>query len=83
MKLFELKEKIDELMDQGFEDHTIIQSVDEEGNSFGELLDLESDMLWDGDDVYLTELSKEKIKQGYTEEDIGTPDMEPVIIFWP
>jgi hypothetical protein len=83
LKLFELKEKIDELIDQGFGNHTVIQSADEEGNSFGELLDLEVDMLWDGDDIYVSRLSKEKLKQGYTKEDIGTFDMEHVIIFWP
>jgi hypothetical protein len=64
----------------------VVLSIDEEGNGFSPLLDVERGMTYSP--VYRTtairELSEDDIKQGFSEEDVSAnPDDLPCIILYP
>ena len=67
----------------------IIMSSDGEGNNYSPLSDLgDIDYVPDGTcrgDIYMRELTKEDIEQGFTEEDLGPDDPERVkaIVLYP
>lgn len=85
MNIKQLKEHLNKFD----EDLEIIIPIDPEGNGFNKLSGDFSEMLADLsknyiDDIYMTELPKDGIKNGYTEEDLGDPDtMSKCLVLWP
>ena len=81
MKVSELIEEL-KLFDQ---DAKVIVSIDEEGNGFHELADINPDMRWSGevdDSPRYPELTEELKNAGYTEEDVSD-EGEKVVVLWP
>lgn len=37
---------------------------------------------FDGDSIYITELTPEDVEEGYTEEDVMSPEDEIVVVIW-
>lgn len=84
MKVKELKALLETLDDE----YRVVLSKDSEGNSFSPLCDhtiavYVPETTWYGD-IYLSELTPELRKQGYTEEDTYQgDDGEKAVVFWP
>lgn len=77
MKVKDLIEELKKL-DQ---ERIVVLAIDEEGNSFHELVDVATAMYSDGD-TGLEELTPELKKKGYTEEDVMS-DGQKAVVLWP
>jgi uncharacterized protein YihD (DUF1040 family) len=77
--------KVKELIEllEGFDPELpIVMSRDQEGNGYEYLRNVADDATFDGEDIYLAELTDEHKAQGYTDEDVRA-DEERVVVFWP
>lgn len=65
-------------------EYMVVLSMDEEGNGFGELKEIDRHSKFDGEDIGLAELTPELEDQGYGEEDVmDDTDAKDVVVLWP
>jgi hypothetical protein len=61
----------------------VVLSSDEEGNSFSELSDLETNAVFADREIHLRELTKDLEKQGFSDEDVydGNNGKNAVVLY--
>lgn len=72
-----------ELLSAEFPDDEVVLAIDEEGNGFSSVNGI-SKSVFDGEYIYLRELTPELETQGFTEEDMYTgEDGKKCVVLWP
>ncbi len=72
-----------ELLSTEFPEDEVVISIDEEGNGFS-AINCISRSVFDGEYIYLRELTPELETQGFTEEDMYTgEDGKNCVVLWP
>lgn len=78
--------KVKELMDLLYAEHPddeVVLAVDEEGNGFSTVKEI-TKSVFDGEHIYLRELTPALETQGFTEEDMYTgEDGKRCVVLWP
>lgn len=69
------------LLQQEDPERLVVLSIDEEGNGFSPLHQIEPSMYHDGE-IGLEKLTTELLLQGFSDEDVMT-DGEKVVVLWP